>query len=59
MNSSNMEKIRMSPMGLTTSLSRYSKKTGSLLYQQGKSICQTKGVKMYYSETPQVETSSR
>jgi hypothetical protein len=54
-----MEKIRMSSMGLTTSLSRYSKKTGSLLYEQGKSIGQTKGMKMYYSEISQVETSSR
>jgi hypothetical protein len=30
-----------------------------MLYEQGKSIGQTKGMKMYYSVTPQVETSSR
>jgi hypothetical protein len=28
-------------------------------YEQGKSIGQTKDMKMYYSETPRVETSSR
>jgi hypothetical protein len=57
--SSNMEKIRMSSMGSTTSLFRCSKKMDSYCRNKAKVLVRLKDMKVYSSETPQVETPTR
>jgi hypothetical protein len=45
--------------GLNNKLIKILQEDGLICHERGKSIGQTKGMKMYYSETPLVETSSR
>jgi hypothetical protein len=45
--------------GLNNKIIKILQEDGLICHERGKSIGQTKGVKMYNSETPRVDTSSR